>query len=89
MHLKLIRMQIIDFSKASSVQDLRPNRLAFMIRTCVTFIRDFFNQNPLSHLGIVTIRDGLAERLTDLSGSPDSQIRQLTECKLGERFKQQ
>ena len=34
------------------------------------FIREFFDQNPLSHLGILLLRDGVAERLTDLSGSP-------------------
>ena len=34
------------------------------------FIREFFDQNPLSHLGILVLRNGVAERLTDLSGSP-------------------
>lgn len=36
------------------------------------FIREFFDQNPLSHLGILVLRNGVAERLTDLSGSPVS-----------------
>ena len=34
------------------------------------FIREFFDQNPLSHLGLIVMRNGVAERLTDLSGSP-------------------
>ena len=34
------------------------------------FIREFFYQNPLSHLGLIVLRNGVAERLTDLSGSP-------------------
>ena len=34
------------------------------------FIREFFDQNPLSHLGLIVLRDGVAEKLTDLSGSP-------------------
>ena len=34
------------------------------------FIREFFDQNPLSHLGLIVLRNGVAERLTDLSGSP-------------------
>ena len=36
------------------------------------FIREFFDQNPLSHLGIIVLRGGIAERLTDLSGNPVS-----------------
>ncbi|GAX86211.1 hypothetical protein CEUSTIGMA_g13625.t1, partial [Chlamydomonas eustigma] len=74
---------VVDFSRASSAQDLRPNRMTFMIKTCVTFIRDFFNQNPLSQLGILVIRDGIAEKLTDLSGSPEAQIKRLLEYKQG------
>ena len=34
------------------------------------FIREFFDQNPLSHLGLIVLRNGIAEKLTDLSGSP-------------------
>ena len=34
------------------------------------FIREYFDQNPLSHLGILVLRNGVSERLTNLSGSP-------------------
>jgi Ssl1-like len=34
------------------------------------FVRGFFDQNPLSQLGIIITRDGRAERVTDLSGNP-------------------
>ena len=34
------------------------------------FIREFFDQNPLSHLGVVAMRNGTAQRLTELSASP-------------------
>lgn len=40
-------------------------------------------QNPLSQLGIVLLRDGIAERLTDLSGSPEAQLRRLDAANLG------
>lgn len=49
-----------------------------VVAKCVeAFIRKFFDQNPLSHIGIVTIKDGVAQRLTDLGGSPDSQSKSL------------
>lgn len=41
------------------------------------FIREFFDQNPLSHIGLVTIKDGVSQCLTELGGSPDSQIKAL------------
>lgn len=49
-----------------------------VVTNCVeAFVREFFDQNPLSHLGIIIIRNGIAHRLTDLSGSPESHIKAL------------
>ena len=52
--------------------DMRPNRGAMMSQILQLFVREFFDQNPLSHLSIMLLRNGRAERLTDLSGSPVS-----------------
>ena len=52
--------------------DMRPNRGAMMIQILQLFVREFFDQNPLSHLSIMMLRNGRAERMTDLSGSPVS-----------------
>ena len=41
-----------------------------MIQILQAFVREFFDQNPLSHLSIMLLRNGRAERLTELSGSP-------------------
>ena len=41
-----------------------------MIQILQLFVREFFDQNPLSHLSIMLLRNGRAERLTELSGSP-------------------
>jgi transcription initiation factor TFIIH subunit 2 len=57
--------------------DMRPSRLAIMVGAAKAFIRAFFDQNPLSQLGVVVMRNGVAARLTDLSGSPEAQIAQL------------
>ena len=63
---------IVDLSRASSIGDMRPNRLAVMAGVLQGFIRKFFDENPLSHLGLIIMRNGIAERLTELAGSPVS-----------------
>ena len=61
---------IVDLSRASAIGDMRPNRLAVMAGVLQGFIRKFFDENPLSHLGLIIMRNGIAERLTELAGSP-------------------
>ena len=62
-------------SRAASMTDMRPNRGAMMTQILQVFVREFFDQNPLSHLSIMLLRNGRAERLTELSGSPVSYLR--------------
>ena len=50
--------------------DMRPVRSAVMSGILQQFVRAFFDENPLSQLGLVVMRDGVAERLTELSSSP-------------------
>jgi hypothetical protein len=47
--------------------------MVVMLAACKAFVREFFDQNPLSQLGIIAIRDGIAHRLTDLAGTPEAQ----------------
>lgn len=63
--------------QAASETDYHPSRMAVVAKCAGTFIREFFDQNPLSHIGLVTIKDGVCHRLTELGGSPDSQIKAL------------
>jgi transcription initiation factor TFIIH subunit 2 len=51
--------------------------MAVVAKHAEAFIREFFDQNPLSHVGLVTIKDGIAHRLTEIGGSPESQIKAL------------
>ncbi|KAG2568864.1 general transcription factor IIH subunit 2-like [Panicum virgatum] len=68
---------VIDLSRAASEMDYRPSRMAVVAKHAEAFIREFFDQNPLSHVGLVTIKDGISHRLTDIGGSPESQIKAL------------
>ncbi|CAL8073040.1 unnamed protein product [Calicophoron daubneyi] len=61
---------IIDLSQAMQAQDLKPSRLLCTLRAVSTFVRDYFDQNPISQLGIIVTSDRRAERLTELSGNP-------------------
>lgn len=63
--------------QAASEMDFRPSRMAVVAKQAEVFIREFFDQNPLSQIGLVTLKDGVAHCLTDLGGSPDSHIKYL------------
>ncbi|KAI9121675.1 hypothetical protein K1719_008708 [Acacia pycnantha] len=65
---------VIDLSKAAAETDFRPCRMAVIGKQVEAFIREFFYQNPLSHVGLVTVKDGVAHCLTELGGSPESHI---------------
>ncbi|KAL8138853.1 hypothetical protein V2J09_004854, partial [Rumex salicifolius] len=68
---------VVDFSRAASEMDFRPSRMAVVAKHLEVFIREFFDQNPLSQLGLITVKDGIAHCLTDLGGSPESHIKTL------------
>lgn len=57
--------------------DYKPSRMAVVAKQVEAFIREFFDQNPLSQIGLVTLKDGVAHCLTDLGGSPESHIKAL------------
>lgn len=68
---------VIDLSRAASLTDMRPVRSAVMFSAARQFIRAFLDENPLSQLGIIVLRNGVAERLTELSSSPEMHIEKL------------
>jgi len=67
-------MLVIDMSSAMNEKDLRPTRYFLALTYTVQFISEFFEQNPISQLGIVGMRDGIAVRISDMSGNPNDHI---------------
>lgn len=61
---------VLDLSSAAALADMRPSRIAVLSGVAQLFIRTFFDENPLSQLGIILMRNGVAEQLTELSSSP-------------------
>lgn len=57
--------------------DMRPTRYLLTLRYAQDFVREFFEQNPISQLGILGMRDGLAQRISDTSGNPSEHISRL------------
>ncbi len=52
---------------------LRSRRTARSAQVSV-FVKEFFDQNPISHLGIIVAHNKVADRVTELSGNPQHQI---------------
>ncbi|GES65619.1 TFIIH basal transcription factor complex, subunit SSL1 [Aspergillus terreus] len=65
---------ILDLSLSMAEKDLRPTRYLLTLRYAQEFVREFFEQNPISQLGVLGLRDGLAVRISDMSGNPTEHI---------------
>lgn len=70
---------VLDLSKAMAERDqvLRPNRAAASVSLLQQFIPEFFEENPISNVGVLATRHGAAEKWTDLSGNPRAHVEAL------------
>jgi len=60
---------IVDFSKAmEDTSEMKPSRISVTLRVAEAFIMEYFDQNPIAHLGIIVTRNSIAEKLTELGG---------------------
>ncbi|KAK1141995.1 hypothetical protein N8T08_008318 [Aspergillus melleus] len=65
---------ILDLSQSMMEKDLRPTRYLLTLRYAQEFVKEFFEQNPISQLAVLGLRDGLATRISDMSGNPTEHI---------------
>ncbi|EEP79229.1 suppressor of stem-loop protein 1 [Uncinocarpus reesii 1704] len=65
---------VLDLSIAMTEKDLRPTRYLLTLRFAQEFVLEYFEQNPISQLGIIGMRDGLAVKISDMSGNPTEHI---------------
>ena len=47
---------------------MKPSRHAVTLNVVESFIREYFDQNPISQLGIIVTKNSRAEKITELSG---------------------
>ncbi|KAL7274340.1 transcription initiation factor TFIIH subunit [Rhizina undulata] len=77
-------MLVLDLSSAMMEKDMRPTRYLLSIRYACDFIREYFEQNPISQLGVIGMRDGLAIRVSDMSGNPHDHIEAIQKLRIDE-----
>ncbi|XP_067838862.1 general transcription factor IIH subunit 2 isoform X2 [Heptranchias perlo] len=65
---------IVDMSRSMEDQDLKPNRLTSTLKLLEYFLEEYFDQNPISQIGIITTKNKRAEKLTELAGNPKKHI---------------
>ena len=68
---------VVDLSKGMSQKDWKPHRCAVVSEEVQTFIKDYFDQNPISQLGLIGIKSATAEKLSDLSGNPKHHVEKM------------
>ncbi|XP_058887063.1 general transcription factor IIH subunit 2-like isoform X2 [Acipenser ruthenus] len=72
---------VVDTSRTMEDQDLKPNRLTSTLKLLEYFVEEYFDQNPISQMGIITTKNKRAEKLTDLAGNPKKHIADLKKAK--------
>uniref|UniRef100_A0A8C9A7P3 Ssl1-like domain-containing protein n=1 Tax=Prolemur simus TaxID=1328070 RepID=A0A8C9A7P3_PROSS len=68
---------VVDGSRTMEDQDLKPNRLTCTLKLLEYFVEEYFDQNPISQIGIIVTKSKRAEKLTELSGNPRKHVASL------------
>ncbi|KAI0560330.1 von Willebrand factor A-like protein [Gracilaria domingensis] len=68
---------IIDMSQSLRSTDLKPSRADLVVDSLQSFIKEFFDQNPISQLSVVMTRDGKALRLSPFSSNEKHHVEAL------------
>ncbi|KAJ8943487.1 hypothetical protein NQ318_006340 [Aromia moschata] len=66
---------LLDCSDSMSNQDLKPTRLLCTLKLLEIFIEEFFDQNPISQMGVIIMHNKRAEKISDLAGNARKHIK--------------
>lgn len=55
-------------------KDFKPTRYTAVVKYAQEYVREFFEQNPISQLCVMSMYDGLCSRISELSGNPNDHI---------------
>lgn len=69
---------IIDCSDSMANQDLKPTRLLCTLKLLEGFIEEFFDQNPISQIGLIIMHNKRAEKISDLTGNAKKHMKALS-----------
>ncbi|KJR87007.1 transcription initiation factor TFIIH subunit 2 [Sporothrix schenckii 1099-18] len=70
---------VLDMSIAMAARDYLPSCHRVALNCAATFVRAYFEQNPISQLAIIAMRDGVALRVSDMGGNPAEHLEKLHE----------
>ncbi|KAG8977398.1 hypothetical protein FRC05_001796 [Tulasnella sp. 425] len=70
---------MIDLSRSMTDRDLRPSRFDLSLEYARAFISEWFDQNPLGQIGVVALRNGIGERMGEMSGNPQDVLRSIAD----------
>lgn len=62
-------------------KDLRPLRFLMTLALLSEFVVEFFDQNPISQLGIVMMRNGIAHLVSEVSGLPQLHLERVRQVR--------
>lgn len=68
---------ILDCTENMSIPDLKPSRFLCSLKLLEIFIEEFFDQNPISQMGLIAMKGKRSEKITDLAGSYRKHIKAL------------
>ncbi|XP_044733711.1 general transcription factor IIH subunit 2 [Chrysoperla carnea] len=66
---------LLDCSESMSNQDLKPTRHLCTLKLLEGFVEEFFDQNPISQLGVIILRNKRAEKIIDLAGNSRKHVK--------------
>ncbi|KAA8495554.1 General transcription factor IIH subunit 2 [Porphyridium purpureum] len=69
----------LDFSRSMNLTDMRPSRAEVVVGAAQLFVREFYDQNPISQLIIIATRNGVATVLSPLGSNPVAHIKALSD----------
>lgn len=72
---------VIDMSFAMAEKDMLPTRYRLAMGYAAEFVREYSEQNPISQMGIVGMKDGIAVRISEMSGNPAGHLEKLESWK--------
>ncbi|XP_054254244.1 general transcription factor IIH subunit 2-like protein isoform X3 [Indicator indicator] len=65
---------VVDGSRTMEDQDLKPNRFTCTLKLLEYFVEEYFDQNPISQIGLIVTKSKRAEKMTELSGNSKKHI---------------
>ncbi|SPO03890.1 related to transcription factor TFIIH chain p47 [Cephalotrichum gorgonifer] len=72
---------VVDMSFAMAEKDLLPTRYRLAMGYAGEFVREYFEQNPISQMGVVGMRDGIAIMISEMGGNPAVHLEKLARWK--------